>query len=520
MGVPESFFCFCPIKFMSKLTKNIIYNLLGQGILLILSFIAVKFIFKKLGADALGIIYFTAIVNAILIALLELGLCSTTVREVSAHYKDEPGYIKDLIRTGSLFYWCAFVVSAGLIYFLSPVFVDNWINLKTMDRETAINVLRILGIASFVALPQSLYASLFRGLQRMELNNFIDVITTAIQQAGAILILYYEGNILSVVYWFTLCYAIRVIVYIIMSAYLFSWKAIIPGYSKMAVKRIREFTIHMMTISITGMIHMQADKIFVSKLMPIGVVGYYGFAYNIASKGTLIILGVFNAAFPALSELFKKGDREGLMILYRKLHDLLCFGLVPVFGLFIFAFPVVFNYVFDPGISKLLIIPATLLCIGFYMNGTLTIPYAFSIAVGKPEIGAKQNVYGLFIVLPVTAILIYYFGITGAALSWVFYHIFAYFYSIPRICSECLEIPVYTWFVHILKILGLTGLTYGIIWYMTGQIYEYSIPSLITGYIIGTILFVGGSYFMIGTELKKFMVNFLAGARNTFRKSE
>ena len=161
---------------MSRLSKNIIYNLFGQGLLLVLGFVAVRYIFRQLGEDALGIIYFTAMMNAVLCAVLEMGICSTTVREVSGHFESDPNYIQELIRTFSLFYWGAYVLLGLAIYFLAPVLVEKWINLKTMDSATAIYVLRILGIASLVALPKSFYVSLLRGLQRMEFNNFIDVI--------------------------------------------------------------------------------------------------------------------------------------------------------------------------------------------------------------------------------------------------------------------------------------------------------------------------------------------------------
>jgi len=270
---------------MSRLSKNVIYNLFGQGLLLVLSFISVKYIFKQLGEDALGIIYFTAMMNAVLCAVLEMGICSTTVREVSAHFKSESNYIHDLIRTFSLFYWGAYVFLGVAIFFLAPVIVEKWINLKTMNMATATYILRILGIASIVALPKSLYASLFRGLERMEFNNFIDVSTTGLQQLGTILILALGGDLFFVVYWFASCYAFGIFIYVAISARFFSLRTLIPGYSFSVIKRNLGFASRMMSISIMATISSQADKIIISKLLPIDVVGYYGIAYGIASKG-------------------------------------------------------------------------------------------------------------------------------------------------------------------------------------------------------------------------------------------
>jgi len=492
---------------MSRLSKNIIYNLVGQGLLLFLSFVAVKYIFKQLGEDALGIIYFTFTMNALLCAVLEMGICSTTVREVSARFESEPNYIRDLIRTFSLFYWGIYALFGVTIFFLAPVLVEKWINLKTMDPATAIYVLRILGIASLVALPKSLYVSLFRGLQRMEFNNFIDVVTSGLQQFGTILILALGGNLYHVVYWFAACYGLRIITYSAVSFRFFPLRALIPGYSSGVIKRNLGFASRMMSISIMATIHTQADKLIISKLLPIGVFGYYGVAYGNVSKGTLVTSAISQAAYPSFSAIFKAGDRTGLMSQYQKLQDLLCFGIVPLFAAIPFTLLPLFSYLLNEQAARILLLPTTLLCVGFYMNGTVNIPYIFSLAVGKPGIVVRQNFYALFVVLPVTVLLIYYFGLTGAGLSWVFYHLFYYSYAVPRMCRECMEIPVWKWYLHVLKIFILVSLTYGSAWAIVEFTGTYSIPCLALTYLVASILFLIGAYFMIGDGLRRTIFN-------------
>ena len=494
---------------VSRLSKNIIYNLLGQGLLLVLGFVSVKYIFKQLGEDALGIIYFTGMMNVMLRAALDMGICSTTVREVSAHFESEPEYIKNLTRTFSLFYWVAYAVLGVAVFLLAPVVVEKWINLKTMDLETATYVLRILGIASLVGLPNSLYGSLFRGLQRMEFNNLITVGTSALQQFSTIAILALGGDLFHVIYWFAACYALRVFSYLIVSCHFFSVRALIPGYSAGVVRKNLGFASRMMSISITATVHMQVDKVIISKLLPIGVVGYYGVAYGNVSKGTLLTGAISQAAYPSFSALFKAGDRNGLMLQYRKLQDLLCFGMVPIFAVIPFALVPLFSYLLNAEAARLLLLPATLLCVGFFMNGTLNVPYVFSLASGKPGIAARQNFYGLFVTLPVTVLLIYYLGLTGAGLSWVFYHIFSYSYGAPRICRECLEIPVWKWYLHVLRIFALAGMTYGTAWVILGVIGSHSILSLALAYVGASVGFLIGAYFLIGDELRARLLQFL-----------
>lgn len=488
---------------MSRISKNIIYNLLGQLILLVFSFIAVKYIFKQLGGDALGIIYFTIMINVTISAVFEMGICATTLREVSRYFESDPEYVQKLVRTFSLFYWAAYALLGIAIYLLAPIFVEKWINLKTMDTTTAIYVLRILGISSLVALPKAFYTSLLNGLQRMEINNGIDVTASGLQQFGAILILVCGGNLFHIVHWFVICYGLSVLIYLIACSRFFSLKALIPGYFSDVIERNLGFASKMAVISIIAIIHVQADKIIVSRLLAIGILGYYGFAYTIASKGTLLNSAISQAAFPSFSAQFLSGDHSGLISQYRKLQDLLCFAIVPIFAAIPFALLPLFSYIFNAEIAKSLLLPTTLLCLGFYMGGTSNIPYIFSLATGKPEIAAWVNFYALFIVLPVTVFLIYLFGLVGAGLSLVCYHVFYYLFAIPRICSECMRISTLRWYLHITKIFVLVGLTYGIAWVILGVIGEHSIFSLAAAYVGASIFYLGASYFMIGNELKE-----------------
>jgi len=237
------------------------------------------------------------------------------------------------------------------------------------------------------------------------------------------------------------------------------------------------------------------------------VFGYYGMAYNAVSRGMLVTAAVTQAVFPSFSALYKQGDRDGLMRQYRKLQDLVCYAIIPMFTAIPFAARPLFTFVLNAQAARMLFWPITFLCVGFCMNGTITIPYVFSLAVGKPEIAARANFYALFAVLPVTALLVYRFGIAGAGFSWVYYHLFAYAYTVPRTCSECLGMPIWKWYLHVLKVFALAGLTYGGAWAILGLAGSFSILSLALAYALGSSLFAAGSFLLVGSELRNTLLS-------------
>ncbi|MGD8963516.1 MAG: oligosaccharide flippase family protein, partial [Desulfobacterales bacterium] len=451
---------------------------------------------------------------------LQKGVYTTTVREVSAHFNDDPEYIRNFIRTGSLFSWGVYALFGTAVFFGAPILVENWINLKTLDPETAINILRILGIASLLAFPRSFYASLLRGRQRMEFNNAIEVTTSGVQQGGIILILKSGGNLLHVIYWFAACYGLSTLVYFLFSSRLFSLQSLVPGYSYRIIKENWSFTLKMVSISILSLIHNNAEKMIVSKWLPIGMFGYYGFAYGIVSKAGLITSAIAQAAFPSLSASFKADNRFDLMSQYRKLQDLNCFITIPVFAAIPFVSLPLFTYLFNAGTARTLLLPITFLSVGFYMNGTLNLPYQFSLAVGKPEITVRSNIYALFVVLPSTVMLIYCWGLTGAGLSWVVFNLFAYIYIVPRYCIECLKIPVRRWYGHVIKAYFLAGLIYGFAWIFLKFFNVSSILVLIVTYIGASTFFMIGAFFMIGDELKETIFRYMQDIkRNSFLRA-
>ena len=487
---------------MSRLFKNVAYNVVGQGLVLALGFVGVKFIFSRLGADAFGIIYFNLVLTGVLTTALELGVLSTTIRQVSAHYATDREYVDRLIRTASFFYWGVGLVLFLAVFAAAPFLADRWINLKSIDHATATTMLRFLSVTTLIALPRALYASLFQGRQRMELNNSIDVGSSALQQLGVIFILSRGGDAFGVVQWIALSAVLSTVTYMLIVARLFGARVLVPAYFSDVVRRNVGFTAHMGALSVLNMVLIQFDKVVVSKLLPIASVGYYSFASTVVVRISFAAGAIANAALPSFSDLHARDDRNMLLVQYRKLQDLITFGMVLPFTAATFAAIPIYTYLFNRQVAGVLLLPTALLCLGFFMGATVNIPYTFSVAIGKPYIASRTNVLALFVVIPVATVLIYLFGLVGAALTWVVYNLFVYAYMIPRICRECLGIPVVSWYVQLLKVVALAGVTYGSAWVFIVIPHSYSTLALIAGFAAATIAFAVGAVLLMGQDLR------------------
>src|SRR5712664_466542 len=251
---------------MTRLTSNIIYNVAGQGLVLILSLIAVRFIFRRLGDDVFGIIFFNLVLTAVLSSVLELGVSTTLVREVSSRHESEPDYVKTLIRTASSVYWAAGIALVVVIWIAAPWLVSHWVNLKTIHADTAATMLRLMSGTTLVALPRGTYASLFRGRELMHLNNIIDVSAAGIQQLGILAILLTGGGVYLVAGWISVSALMSLGAYAIAAARLVGWQTLIPAFDLAVIRRNLGFSTQLTFISLLSLIHIQAAQVIVSKL--------------------------------------------------------------------------------------------------------------------------------------------------------------------------------------------------------------------------------------------------------------
>jgi len=179
------------------------------------------------------------------------------------------------------------------------------------------------------------------------------------------------------------------------------------------------------------------------------------------------------------------------------------YGTAPLFAAMGFAALPLFTFVFDGAVAASLLVPVLFLCAGFYMNGTLSVPYYFSLAVGKPEIAARQNLLALVVVLPVVVAATAVWGLSGAAFSWVFYHLFAYGYSVPRICRECLHVSAASWYQQVARAAALVAASYGLLGAGLLLSHRGGVLALVFAFVLGSALYVAIGFVVAWPEVRR-----------------
>lgn len=486
---------------MSKVRRNIAYNLVGQLLLLGLSFASTRFIYRDLGKDVLGIIYFVMMLNSALAAVLEIGLGATATKEVAANLDSDKGYVRRLIQTGSLYFWLAFGVIALAQFLAAPWLVAHWLKLETVSTADATLMLQLLGPTVFLAFPKTFYTCVFRGLQRMGITNVLDVGFSALQQLGVVVLIATGQALYPVVAWIALTYVLRVVTYALMLGRALGFGVLFPRYHALVVKRNASFVGQMSGMMIFAMAQSQGDKLVISKLLPVVQMGWYSFAYALVGKGETITNAVSSALFPRLSELADEPD--ALYAAYRPVQALMVFGLLPIFAAIPFVAPTLFTLVLDQEAALILGLPTAILSLCFYMKGTVVLPHFVGLAVERPDIALRQAFYAFVFIFPVTIFLIAQIGMTGAALGWLLYQLFAYSYGARRIYRECLGLPARRFYAEVSHGIGLALVTYGAAYAMLWLWEQEGLYWWACAYLTASAVYAAGVWMTGGEELRQ-----------------
>ncbi len=448
-------------------------------------------------------------ISALLSSVLDMGLSKTTIYEIASNYKSDPNYIKKLMQTFSFIYWFVYIFVIILYIFFLHKIVNSWIKLTTMDHRLAYKVLMILGITSLLSIPKTFISSIFIGFQRMEFNNLIDVCTAICQQLGVIFLLVSGKNIIFIAYWLGFINVLRILIYIFFVSKLVSITSIFPIFFIDIIKRIKGYSLKMMLSSMILVIHKQIDKIMISKLLPIGVLGIYSFAYNSIGKSTLVSEAISKAVFPEFANLSSKKFSKKLTKLFFTLQDCLIFLTPPIFVFVIYFSDLIFKLILNSHEAKILQLPIILLCISFYLNVTLRLLRTYSFATNKPNYIIKSDTIALFLITPITILLIIYKGIIGASFSWILFYLVGSLVIVPKVYSIEFSRSGLKWFKSVITSIILSLLVYIPGWFI---FYSYFRNNYIIGllcYLIASIIYTTIAFNFMSCESKKFIVTYI-----------
>ena len=432
------------------LKKNILANLLGNGVTAVVALLCIPVYVHYLGVEAYGLIGIFASLQVIF-SVLDMGLSATLNREFARLSVLEQGAVeqKNLLRTFEYIYG-GIATGIGIIIILcAPVISRHWLSATVITPQTMQFALVQMGILLALRWPTALYAGGFNGLQKQVLYNMINTGSELIKAIGAIVVLAFVNNsISSFFYWqIIITCGTLVVLHIIL------WKSLPitsekPSFSKALLVQNKAFATGIGATSLLVIILTQADKIILSKLLDLTTFGYFTLASAIASSIFRIIFPVSQAVYPRLVQLVHSHKNAELIRTFHAACQFIALAVVPISLLIIFfSKEVVLIWTQDAVVTASVYPLLRILMIGSVCNALVTIPYMLQLAYGWTKLGLYQNLVAIILLIPSMIYLTNLYGANGAVWVWSILNACYIIFSMPVMFARYLSTEKWKWYL-------------------------------------------------------------------------
>lgn len=419
--------------------KNIIANMIGRAWGFISVYLFVPLYLKFLGIEAYGLVGFYSTLLGVL-AFADMGFTATLNREMArlTVRKDSVEEMRDLLRTYELTYLCISFVLAIIIWVTAPLIAEHWLRSSALDPQEIAAAIRLMGIAIAFQLPSGLYIGGLMGLQQQVRANSLQIAWGIYRGLGAVLVLWlFSPTIFGFAMWQLISNGIYCF-----SARRSLWHALSFGsiqphahFRWQVFHNTWRYASGMAGMAVVSILLTQIDKLAVSKMLSLEMLGFYTLAGSLAAIPLMLASPIALAIFPRFTELVALGDREQLTKLYHRTCELVAIAIIPA-GLTIALFTndVIYMWTGSAAIANQTSLVASLLLGGQLLQAITVVPYYLALAHGNIKLNLQIGIASVLLVTPLMIYLIMKYGVVGAGLSWL----------IMNICT----LPPYMYLLH------------------------------------------------------------------------
>jgi len=436
---------------MSRLQRNVIANFVGKGWAAVLGLAVVPLYIRILGIEAYGLVGFYITLQAVF-AVLDLGLSTTLNRELArfSALPDRAQDMRNLVRTLEVIYWGVAILIGGLVMALSPFIARYWVRAETIPVGTVQLAVMLMGLVLAFQWPFGFYSGGLLGLQHQVLYNVLLVILYTMRYAGVIPVLYFVSPTIEGYFFWQALVSMGVTI----AAAIILWR-ILPlstkrsTFQRSLLSEVWRFAAGMSGISLSVLVLTQADKVILSRILPLAQFGYYTLAWLVANSLYLLVSPFFMALFPRFTDLAAARETEKLTLLYHRSSQIVAVMVFPIaLGIAFFSREILFFWTGDTVTASNTYSIVTLLILGTGLNGIMNIPYALQLAHGWTKLSLLTNLISIAILIPSLLLLTLFWGAIGAAFMWLLLNGGYILFSIPFMHRRLLVGEKWNWYLN------------------------------------------------------------------------
>jgi len=423
-------------EFSKKLATNTFFNVLGRFWSFFVTILLTPYILSSLGERNYGIwAAFTVFIGSS--NLLDLGLGSSFIKFISAYHAHEDyEKINKSIFSGFVFYalfGCALIVTGLVIR--GPLLAFFRIGDASEAYVMALFACAIQSIGAMVL-------SVFKGIQRMDKANSIEMRMLGVSALGTVVFLWSGYGLTGLAVNALICSAVTLFV---------GWASVRRAVPRISLGYhfdgglLREMFSYGAKIQVSqfgALVGFQSPKFIILRLLGPVAVSLYDLSSRLASYMRAIPLMMISALIPATSELGARNDRTRILKAYLLASKYVSMVTVAIIAFTVLESESIVRLWLGNGHDSLVIL-VQILAIGYGANILGGAASQTGAGIGRPEFDMRSAVV-LAVLSPVLALsLVFRFEVTGVALGTTIALFVAALYLLATFHRNYVETPVW-----------------------------------------------------------------------------
>jgi len=403
----------------SRLIQNTVSNIVGQIVVVLLTFYSTPYITRKLGAAQYGAL---SLLMTYLFAfsLLNLGINTSLVKYLAEllpkrRISDMQGYVSTsltlLVGIGAL-------IGATVCVFAGPIVRICFRGSAELLPLTVL-ALRIASVAFILQFLTQVMLSVPTAMQRFEIVNMVRAGSEALRIAGAVVLLWLGYGLPSLMGMVLVASLSACIAYAIAAKKLIPALNIVPGFSRSHLGSLLTHSKYVVLANAGNQVVSAADVFLIGYFLPVANVAYYGIGYTLAQRMSIFVNNVVSVVFPAASS-FSGAEQAGKVreLYLRGMKLCATVGCFPALGLAIFSRPFLMYWLGSDYAREGALVLA-LLALWFLINSFSYVPYQVLQSTHHADTAAKAIAAYTILNVTLFLLLIPRFGIVGAATGFL-----------------------------------------------------------------------------------------------------
>jgi O-antigen/teichoic acid export membrane protein len=299
---------------------------------------------------------------------------------------------------------------------------SHWLNVKALPVDVVATALAVMAVVTALKFCEGIYRGSLFGLQLQVWYNGAYALLSTLRHAGALAVLAFISPTLHAFFIWQGIVSLLTLAVLARKVH----DAIPKGassprlFSSHAVAGVWRFAGGMTSIALLSLLLTQADKILLSKLLPLDVFGYYSVAASAGGAILAVTIPLSTALYPRMVEFVTQGDEKGLITLYHAGSQVVTAVTSPLMALFaFFAEGIIVVWSGDANLAEQVAPLLSVLAVGTFLNGLMQVPYHLQLAHGWTGLSVKVNVIAVLLLIPAMLWIVPRFGAIGAAWIWV-----------------------------------------------------------------------------------------------------